>query len=761
MKTDNINTQVETSNEFEKDGPGIYRRWMSELDLASRYFEDYEKLCDKLENKYRNESKKILTGKTSAGDAKFSVLWSNSQTLLPAYYARTPVTQVERRFKDKDSVARLSSEALERAIEYQMEEYDFDDSALSTVLDLILHARGVGRVRFEADIAQKPGEETEEPYERVAEARVWCEHVNRADFRHNPARKWSEVRWVAFRSCMTRQQLRERFGARGAQCEVTAATDDMKDKSGAVKPEYEMFKQADVWEVWDKDTRRVYWISEGYKGGPLDAKDDLYGLKTFFPVPRPLFGTLTNSTLIPVPDYVEYQDQAAQLDELTVRIMLLTKALRISGVYDASQPELANVVSSTRENRLIPANNWAMLAQRGGLKGSVDFFPLKEVVDTLTALYEARDRVLQEIYEITGISDIIRGNSDPKETATAQQIKGQFGTLRISARQREVQRYFRDLLALKGELIAEKFTPELLRIASGFDYMTEVVQPGPPVPGPDGQPMPEPPEMRQMRVDQMWAQCVQLLKDEPSRNYRIDIETDSTIAVNDQMEQEQFSQYMQALNFQVQAVMTAAQGAPPLVPALGEIMMMGLRKFKAGRAAESLLETALEQIEEQVKNPPPPPPDPKMAEVQQKGEIEKEKLNLEAQKMQGEHQLNIEKFKLEWEKMQAEIQLQNQKLEAERAKTQMELEKLQATLAMEAEKVRIDQELRSREMSDRTNIETIKALKESGTHELGKDGKMKKKPKVRSRVRKVIASDGTPEWVKEDEEIPEEPVENG
>jgi hypothetical protein len=65
-------------------------------------------------------------------------------------------------------------------------------------------------------------------------------------------------------------------------------------------------------------------------------------------------------------------------------------------------------------------------------------------VAALESLYEAREKVKQDLYDITGIADIIRGVSDPSETMGAQQIKSNFATLRIGDHQRAVQEFARE-----------------------------------------------------------------------------------------------------------------------------------------------------------------------------------------------------------------------------------------------------------------------------------------------------------------------------
>ena len=54
----------------------------------------------------------------------------------------------------------------------------------------------------------------------------------------------------------------------------------------------------------------------------------------------------------------------------------------------------------------------------------MDLVPFDAVSEALKQLYDSRDRTKQVLYEVTGLSDLVRGASDPRTTATAEQIKG-------------------------------------------------------------------------------------------------------------------------------------------------------------------------------------------------------------------------------------------------------------------------------------------------------------------------------------------------
>jgi hypothetical protein len=182
---------------------------------------------------------------------------------------------------------------------------------------------------------------------------------------------------------------------------------------------------------------------------------------------------MTSDSLVPIPDFVLYQDQANELDILSDRIDGLVKALRVRGVYDASQPALQRLLTEGDNNTLIPVDKWLAFSEKGGLRGSIDLLPIDTMSETLMQCYRARDEIKGQIYEITGISDIIRGVSAASETATAQQIKGQYAGLRLGWMQDEVAIFASELIRLKAQIMCTKYQDKTLLMYSAADQMSD------------------------------------------------------------------------------------------------------------------------------------------------------------------------------------------------------------------------------------------------------------------------------------------------
>jgi len=91
---------------------------------------------------------------------------------------------------------------------------------------------------------------------------------------------------------------------------------------------------------------------------------------------RPIYGTTTSKSLVPVPDYVFYQDQCEEIDELTVRIGKLTDALKLVGFYSTGNGEpsvaIEKAMKPGMENALIPIADWGTFKEGGGSGGLIE-----------------------------------------------------------------------------------------------------------------------------------------------------------------------------------------------------------------------------------------------------------------------------------------------------------------------------------------------------------------------------------------------------
>jgi len=643
-------------------------KWIDEIQLSERELQPWWKSGDVIIRRFRNEERNGRGGKTANVSPlrRFAILWSNVQTLQPAIFAKNPVPIVSRRYRDEDPVGKVASEVLERSLSFSLDQYDFDSRLAHVVQDYLLPGRGQVWVRYVPtmrqvnpmqDVDLGEGIEDQPLSEEVAYEEVQCDHVAWKDWLTNPAREWSEVRWVARRVYMTREELVERFGEIGRKVPLSTTATGADDAEDAQR---EANKTGEVYEVWDKPTKRAYWLCKTFTESLLDEREDPLGLSGFFPCPPPLNATTAPDSTIPVADYVQYQDQAEELDELTARIAKLQDALRMVGFYAGEENiNLQRVFAPGNENKLIPVDSFDLFKEKGGVRGIIEWVPVDQVIQTLRGCYEARSMVLQDIYQITGLSDIIRGDSNPNETATAQRIKGQWGGLRVRDRQKAVQKFARDTIRIKAEIIASQFSIETLRAMTNVKLLTNEEKQGVQMAMMQaqitGQQPQIPPDVMELMEQPSWEDVKALLADNTLRSFRIDVETDSTIEPDETAAKQAYNEFVTATVGLMQAAAGIIPAAPNTAPLFAEFMKQGARIYDAPRSLEDVIEKVFGGLEQMPPAQPPGPPQPDPAQMEaeaMKGQVEMQKLQVEQQRTQQEGQLGMMDAQLRAQELQ-------------------------------------------------------------------------------------------------------------
>jgi len=612
-------TTDKSPHEEAEKGPQKERAefWHKEISNARERHKDWIKTGQRVENIYRGESEENLE--------VFNILWANTEVLKPTVYAKTPKPEVQRRHLQSDPTGEDAAEVLEKTASTALEssDFDFDREIEKAVEDFLVPGRGQVRIVYKPTIeedefpsADDDGNEiTEKTSEKVFEE-VRIEYVYWRDFLHSSGRSWSRVWWVGFASDMSREDLIEQFGNKGKNIPLAGEVDfDDTKKADKHKEKKDEEGYARVWEIWDKRARKRLFVSEGHED-IIDEDDDPLNLGGFFPCSEPLYSISSNKSLEPVPEYRMYQDQAKELNILTRRINRLTDALKVRGVYDSSITSIPQIFSG-EENELIADDNYSKLVAMGGLENAIAFAPITIIADVLTKLTQRRNEVMQVVYQITGLSDIIRGFSDPRESATASRMKGQYGTMRIQKRQKKVQRFARDVIRIMCEVIAEFFEAETLLIMSGVK-VDNATQGG---------------------MDQI----VKRLRSDKIRDFTIDVETDSTIMLDEQERREEATTFLGAIGQFMQQAMGAVEAGIMSKEAAKELILFVSRRFDAGRDVQNILRTIGEGK---------PKEDPMAKAAMAKQQMEQQKLALQQEELKNEITIEMEKLKLEYAKLE-------------------------------------------------------------------------------------------------------------
>lgn len=645
--------------------------WQTQLKAEDRQGKKWRERGRKVVDRYRDE-RDDDTRQKRVKKRRFNILWANTETLKPAIYSQTPIPDVRRRFLDQDPVGRRAAELIERSIAFSVDDglHDFDVAIESARDDMLLPGRGQVRVKYKPFFSKRPvqvvpeesavddngepllneegepvvnpqrllldgvevepdGEDEAGPFvEAKVDEAVWAEYVFWEDYRQSPARSEKDVWWKAYRHRFTRKELKKRFKKAGADVqldETIEGVDDTRNKDDLDDD----FKRAVVWEIWDRQTRKVYWVHESHDK-VLRTDDDPLRLQNFFPSPPALVGVKTTNTWVPVPEYTIYQDQAEELDKMTERINTLIGAIKARGAYPDVLKQMDQLLSGD-DNEIVPIGDWESMQAFGGLDKAIAWVPVEQFAKVLISLYQQRDALKQEIYELTGLSDLIRGATKASETATAQRLKGNFGTLRMTPRQKPVQRFVRDIFRMMAEIIAEHFSVETMEAMTGLEA---------------------PPEVRAM------------LAEDKARGFRIDIETDSTVQPDADAEKQRVTEFMTATTAFIQQAGQIGATAPQAIPMLMDMLKFAVRPFKVGRTLEQRIEETAQQLSQQAQQ---------LQGQQQQPSPEQIKAQTEAKKAESDiavKQADIQLKGLDGQIKQAELQIKQVELQLKQIEAQ-------------------------------------------------------------------------------------------
>ena len=580
---------------------GTAQYWQMELESADQTEKDWRDRGRAVVARYRDERNADSFG---AGLYKqFNILWSNTETMKGALFARMPKADVRRRYNDNNPITRQTAIVLERALQYGNEVYSADKPIKAALEDYLLPGRGVVWVVYEP-ILMKETIKVEsmdefgnmimidQEEERIADQRCYFEYVNWEDYRESPAKRPEDVYWKARRHLLTRDELIEKGFKNASNIPLNWSP----EPSEGYSEEYsEVFSRAEVWEIWDKYKEKRYYISKGYNE-ILAEDDDPYGLEKFFPCPDSLVAIRTNETSVPIPEFTLYQDQADELDRITTRISNLIEGLKRRGIYDASVPELSHLADAG-DNDFVPSENFAQLASKGGLGAVFQQEDIAPIAQVLAGLYQQRNQVLDTIYQITGISDLIRGSTKASETATAQQLKAQFGSMRMRRKQSEIAEYIRDLFRIKAELIAEHYEPEVLAAMTALTITPEMMQ---------------------------------ILRDDKLRSYSIDIESDATIFTDEEEEKRTRIEFLSSFGSYLERAVGIATKAPDLTPLAFQALRFLMGAWKVGRNFEDVIDrteaTLMQQAQAMKQAGPQPTEGERIAAQKMQTEMAKEQL---------------------------------------------------------------------------------------------------------------------------------------
>lgn len=710
--------------------------WLGLIEKADRKLKTWQDTADNIDKLYSE----LERFKGYTRDREFAMFWANIQIMGPSIYARPPVPVVTPKFKDRRPLYRTSSEFLERCCNVGFDMANIDDVMIELRDDLNIVGRGVAWVRYETT------DDSDTDTERCC-----VEHIDRKDFSHDPARKWSEVDWVAVRAWLDKDGMRERFGDEWAE---EASYKSKRDSGGRFigGPE-----ECGVWEIWCKSENKVIWVTDGCSK-VLDESEPHLKLSGFFPCPRPVYATKQRRTLIPVPDFLYYRDQLEEINDLTRRIHALSWAIKVRGFYggngDLGEAIERAVRMADDDVLLIPVPALTALMQGGG--DPIMWMPLEMIAGTISGLVELRRQIIDDVYQIMGLSDIQRGSTEAAETLGAQRLKQQNGSVRVRDKQNELIRIARDVVRIMAEIMAEEFDKDTLIDMAQMDIPTRAdvkreaealkdrgeAQ----IRGMIDKAMQDPkiqqaaqqnPQAAQAQVEQMTAQVedqvnqqlakledkptqedvMEFLRDNKLRPFVLDIETDSTIYADEAAEKSSRQEFMQAFAGTMQALIPMMAMGPEAVAVAGGVFKFALAPYRVGRELEGLIDDFTDQGPEIAKRMAAQNggdgedmAQANMALAQaemKKAEAAVAKVQADTQGKQQDMQLRMAEAQAKASEAQQKFALEVEQTKGTIAETQARIEKIFA----EIQKLGIDAQNQTRQ-ADREDVKTVASLEQ-------------------------------------------------
>ena len=721
--------------------------WKREIDNAKNYHESSKKMAKEFQLLY--ESQEDQAESSPSLKSNYPIFWSNTQVLRPLLFSKLPKANITQSFFNEDEISRISSELVERLLTYLLKESDAENQIEKIRDAFLIQGIGIPRIVFippepietktkkkkekpeveeesedetsmqdySEDMAEGETEDTEEEtsYDTDDSKKSFkIEFVDYQDFLKSTEKEWNRVRWIAFKKYYSRKELIEYFGKKGEKVPMTNVKFESLNEESQQE---DLYKMCEVWEIWDKENKKCHFITFAGDGFVLDTEDDGYNLKNFFPIPMPM-GLNESKRLLPSPLFNKYKNLADDLTDIHDRITSLVQQAKFTGAYTSlvEQSDVENIMNGD-DGEFKPLKTSANIDDARKL---IVFKPLNEIANTITILRTEKMALKSDIQEITGLSDIVRGTSVASETATAQQLKGNFAISRIQPLQKEVEFTIRDTLRLLAELAVEKMSiNEIIKIVGlkvvDVDLILENAKRNIDVEKEEAINLldPKQPDFKekiamleqqaqmglQQTIKDLQKQLkgffielknipklAKTIKDDKLRCISIDIETDSTVKIDQNQEKMDRMEYIRTISQTIQQMVPAVQTGVISKDALNEFVIFASKPFKVGRNLENYLKNE-EPVEQK--------PDPQAMMAQAEMQIRQQELQLKAQEITGKLELEQQKVNVEKAKVLNDQNKFEQQMEFEDANKQADREAKRLDMKVKAGTELVNEQIRN------------------------------------------------------------------
>lgn len=577
--------------------------WKHQIEAAKSNLKSYIKDAEDCYKAYHNK------------EMNYNIFYSNVEILTSNLCIANPKPDIQRRFLKRLEKDKLRSntyaevaKVLNGAVEYVSDTASLDEIFNKAVKNSVIYGRGIVWLDYEPEIAVD-----ENGQEYVAERNIRIESLNPQEFLYSSAEKEEDIWWVARRHLLSRQDITRRFGYRVTEQELQFKQEDETQ-----------LKRGEVWEIWDKnDKKRAFMLLSSQREKFLEVVDDPYGLEGFFPCDTLDF---IDDGTIPVPEYMIYRKQADLLEVVCKKAAQIEDEVKYVTLIGSQDKGIAQRITSAQNGDVlsIPTDNMV-----GAAEGLIATTPVDKAILLLEHLQVEKEKLKQNIYDITGISDIMRGVTAADETATAQKIKGLFGSLRFQARQKKVQNFRKNIFKIIAEIIAEHYDEDTLsEMTCTYLPKAETKQA---IEIAQRQGIQLTPDELNILNEPTWGDLMYILRNDKLRNYTVDVETVATAF--DDMEQ-QNAAIKDLTNLYLSMVQYADSLSPSTLKGFIPLIKLNLSSVKissaVGNQLEEAIESAYKEAEEEAMQPEAP--NPEIMKIQ--ADIEYKKGELEVKKQE-------------------------------------------------------------------------------------------------------------------------------
>ncbi len=656
--------------------------WKQQIETAKDAFKKYFSDAENCQKEY------------AAEDKNYNIFYSNVQTLDANLGINNPKPDIQRRFLkriDGDPLKSNTYAEVARVLSGAVE-FVVDVSHVNDILQKDTHTadvvgRGLAWVEYNPTI-----ETDENGIEHVSYRDIHLDSVKYDEYLCSSAECEADVWWKARRHLLSRKDIYQRFG-------YSADDSELRYKSGEDDNET-VLKRGEVWEIWDKnDKKRIFLLISHKNHELLESTDDPYHLECFFPCDELCF-LRKNNSIIPVPEYMVYEKQAKLVEMLEKKIANVSDSVKYVLVSGSQDKGVAQQITAARHGTVITIQSNDV---QGSIQNMLGVVPFDQASNMIQSLEDLKERTKQNIYDITGISDLMRGMSDPRETAKAQQIKGIFGSLRFQARQMMVQEHRKKIYRIIAEIIAEHYDEPTLAEMTCTYLPTEeqkmAMQAQIELAQAQGKDVSQEDldKYNSMVNQPTWDAVMGILRSDKLRNYTVDVETTATAFDDHEQQQEAIDKITQTY---ITMAQLADQLSPELVKGFIPIMRMNLSSCKLSsaisRQLEESLDAAYKSVEQESKQPPQPTPE--QEKLQADMQLESARLQTDKEKYAMDQQVKLKQLDIEQMKVQNETRYKEAEIGIKQQEADRKEAELQAQIYLEQEKLDNDA------LSDEVNI---------------------------------------------------------